>query len=244
MTNATLMIKTVARPECLRKLLKSVRIYYPALPILIADDSKQPYPEIAVAYGAEVHVLPFDTGAPASYNHLMQFVKTPYTILGDDDFVFTKETQLEKWIPYLEVGLCDLVGGPVIAAHRNGKPASFVGNFEVDDGVLKLRRTLRDQIAFLRSPVRADVVMNWFCIRTEVLQGCPWDGDQKVFRHLDWFLAAKKAGIRVMYSPNVPVLHDHGRGEAYYGELRHGRMKDYIRRFCEKHGFRDVDEDA
>lgn len=82
----TFIIHTFKRPDCLSRLLESIKEYYPNTPVIVYDDSE------------------FDRGLSWGRNHLVSQVKTKYFLLLDDDFVFTNETKIERLVEKAEQG--------------------------------------------------------------------------------------------------------------------------------------------
>jgi hypothetical protein len=116
--DVTLLIKTFERIECLRSLLSSIRSTgYDCCPILIADDSREPYREAILAeFGDMVNeymILPFDSGLSKGRNKLVDRVRTPYFVLNDDDFIYDDRTNLHWAYHQLKNTNFELLGGPV-----------------------------------------------------------------------------------------------------------------------------------
>ena len=103
----TIIIKTFERPDYLDRLIKSIKTYYPTIPIIVADDSEDPKIRTDVRY----YALPFDVGVSAGRNFLVKKVKTKYFITVDDDLIFDSETKLENFLRIIENNDIDLLGG-------------------------------------------------------------------------------------------------------------------------------------
>lgn len=111
----TFIIHTYKRPGCVKRLLESIKQFYPDTPVIVYDDTE------------------FDRGLSWGRNYLVSKVKTKYFLLLDDDFVFTEETKIEKLIEKAEQGY-DIVAG---ALRENGNIRHYEGRYELEDGVLK-----------------------------------------------------------------------------------------------------------
>ena len=68
----TLIAKTFERPRCVKKMLESVRKFYPDIRLIIVDDSKDPEP----LTDCEYLILPYDSGVSAGRNHALKHVET------------------------------------------------------------------------------------------------------------------------------------------------------------------------
>src|SRR6056297_3663123 len=113
--DVSLIIKTFGRPQALDRLLTSVRRHgYGDCPLLIADDSKDPYRDAMMrAHGDiidEYVVLPFDTGVSKGRNELLKRVETDYFVIHDDDFVYDERTDIEWMREQVAASDLDLLG--------------------------------------------------------------------------------------------------------------------------------------
>ena len=237
--DVTFIVKTLMRPNCLKRLLASVRKYYPTVRILVADDSPNPYPDVSKPFGAEHFPLDYDTGASYGYNYCIDRVGTPFFLLLEDDYVFTLDTAIERFVPLM--ALFDCLGGEVDKPKFEMRQA-YEMFFEMDEtshtaSGLPILKTHRVPLAV--GPTRADVVLNFFCGRTELFQQVRFDDAQKVYRHLDLFLRLHYAGARVATLPGVIVEHWPER-HYQYSNLRAKRIPIYIQYFLDKWGLDHV----
>ena len=101
------IIKTFKRYDCLNKLLKSIRKFYPKASIIIADDNSENefdtefYRKWKKILDIKLIKLPFDSGVSAGRNKMVESSKKPYILLLDDDLVFTSKTKIEKFYKIL-----------------------------------------------------------------------------------------------------------------------------------------------
>ena len=123
MNDVTIAVKTFERPDSLREMLPSIRKLYPEVKILIADDSKKPYVEEIVQGdpNMEALILPFDVGLSRGRNELLKKIKTKYFVLCDDDFIFFKESKLERFREILENSDTELIGGGIVEKSESGE---------------------------------------------------------------------------------------------------------------------------
>lgn len=134
----TILITTFKRPEALKRLLKSIKKYYPEVKVIVNDDSE------------------YDRGVSWSRNHLVSQVKTPYYLLLDDDFVFSEDTKIEILLEKLKTGY-DIVAGAV--RDSKGQIIHYEARLKLEDGVLK--REMAEEEPF-------DIVLNFFVAKKEV----------------------------------------------------------------------------
>ena len=205
----TIIIKTFERAALVRKLVDSIRVRYPKVPILIADDSEEPTP-IRRVKNLQYFTLPFDCGLSAGRNFLLNQVRTDYFLLLDDDHLFRAETDLEHFIGIAKHGGLDVLGGVminypeeeifpyhgrlVLEPHRQGS-----GNFFC----IRHAPTQAND-----SHQRCSVVHNFFVARTSsVLSMGGWDPQLKIMEHNDFFLRCEKQELRVAHSNSVCIHH-------------------------------------
>jgi hypothetical protein len=230
----TFMCKTLLRPGMLRQCLESLRVFYPKSPVLVADDSPKPYPEVSKAFDGVEHVcFEHDIGIGTCLNHLMTLVKTPYVVLLEDDFVFTGQTDCPAWLPWLRDGHYDILGGAVYKM-RSSMRQSFVGYLVKDKQAREWSIRHLMPMPFDGGPVKVDITMNFFGARIEPLRRLGWDVDLKVCRHEDFFIRAQAMMLKVGYHPEVEIRHDHHKPDAYKA-YRANRISQGWEIFKEKH---------
>ncbi|XP_043531057.1 beta-1,4 N-acetylgalactosaminyltransferase 2-like [Chiloscyllium plagiosum] len=103
----TITTKTFLRYHKLRILIDSIRSFYPNMTIIIADDSE--VPEKIEGPHIEQYIMPFAKGWFAGRNLAASQVTTKYLLWVDEDFLFTKQTKVEKLLEVLENTNLDLV---------------------------------------------------------------------------------------------------------------------------------------
>jgi len=222
----TLIIKTFERPQCIQRLVYSIRMMYPNLRMIVADDSKETTP-IA---GVEHLRMSYDSGVSAGRNLALSKVDTPYVVTLDDDFVFNNRTKLERWLEILETTELDLVGGNV-----DGHP-NYHASLHIED----------DALIFRPSPVGQEsgfplwnIVLQFWMGRTEKIKEIDgWDEEFKTVDHIIFF--ARSIGkIKVGHCADVGVGHMPIQDPNYY-QHRNGRMQQYLRLLMERLGVNRV----
>ncbi|XP_077108604.1 beta-1,4 N-acetylgalactosaminyltransferase 2 isoform X1 [Ranitomeya variabilis] len=115
----TITTKTFLRYDKLRAMINSIRQYYPDMKVIVADDSEKP--EKIDDPNVEQYIMPFAKGWFAGRNLAVSQVTTKYFLWVDDDFLFTNDTKIEKFVDVLEATDLDLVGGNVAGNHFSFK---------------------------------------------------------------------------------------------------------------------------
>ena len=215
MVEVTAIVKTLERPHSLQRLIRSIRRYYPQLPILVGDDSLQAAPPL----GAEYLRLPRDCGASAGRNRLLERIETPYFLQLDDDFCFTGETRIELLAQIVARDSADLAAGSVINCKRKmglfckRQRVDFQGTMTIHQRHLRITRgyhDLHDDFGL------CDIVPQFFVARRDaVLAMGGWDEDLKTQEHEEFFVRAQRHGLRVAHTDTVAVEHWQTRPRRY-----------------------------
>ena len=235
-TGYTFMIKTLLRPNCLQALLNSLRVHYPAADVVVTDDTPDPaVAEINRGYcqfaDAEYIRLPEEVGASYAYNLMLDHIQSPYVVYLDDDFIVTPQTELLFWLPWLDAGIFDVLGGFVYNDKTEHWHKNFIGNLRITEGVLHLDRFPVDRLGDVAG---VDIFPNFFIARREAIR---WDADLKVCRHEDFFLRCKQRELKVGICKHVSILHRPERNPEYMA-FRSDRFEQYKELFLKKWNLR------
>jgi GT2 family glycosyltransferase len=130
---------------------------------------------------------------------------TEYCLIGDDDFLYTKDSHLEFLLKLMEVA--DIAGGAVMQGGIMGHYEGFYRWTPAGVTLEEIDRTYPTSHAGIRySP--ADYVFNFFIAKTEALRRVRWDEQfHASWEHEDFFLSAQKAGLKTVYCPDSVVVH-------------------------------------
>jgi len=220
--DVTIVTKTFERPDCLRRLVSSIRRFYPNIAILVVDDSRESLDPVPDGVARYWH-LPFNSaGLAGGRNFGLRHVETEYVLISDDDMVFGRKTGLGKLLATLQTTPFDIVScgwmdhDPWTAVRRGFR--HWEGTLDIDDGVLVHRYgATRGTLHGL--PVY-DVVHNFFMAAVERLGPDPWNERLKVQEHTEFFLSLKERGLLCTIHPDVVVYHHPEFPEQY--EARRG----------------------
>lgn len=196
--NLTALIKTFERPHALKRLVASVKRFYPALPIVVVDDSRDP----TSLDGVETVVLPYDTGISEGRNQGLCHVHTKYVLLLDDDFVFFRHTRLEPALALMDEhpGI-DIMGGEVIDLPLFRKQRVPEGGLfpTVAVPALPPGSTIGGLAVCAKVP-------NFFIAQAARLALVPWDPRLKRMEHADFFTRAFGV-LTTVFNPALKCLH-------------------------------------
>ncbi len=143
MRDVTVILITYNRPGALRACLRSIRSRYPDIPIIVSDNGNDPLtPRLCRKAGAQHLDLPFDCGANMARKQGQAAVETKYWVITEDDFIFTRDTELQNFKVVLDRDRkVDLIGGPCI---RNNNIGTVGSTFRID----------KEQQTFYRTPIK------------------------------------------------------------------------------------------
>ncbi|XP_041579848.1 beta-1,4 N-acetylgalactosaminyltransferase 2 isoform X4 [Vulpes lagopus] len=197
----TIATKTFLRPHKLMTLLRSIRMYYPDLTVIIADDSKEPL-KITDNH-VEYYTMPFGKGWFAGRNLAISQVTTKYILWVDDDFLFNNKTKIEVLVDVLEKTELDVVGGSVL-----GNVFQFKLLLEKSQNGDCLHRRpgfFRPLDDFPNCVVTSGVV-NFFLAHTERLQRVGFDPRLQRVAHSEFFIDGL-GSLLVGSCPEVVIGH-------------------------------------
>ncbi|GAA6081929.1 beta-1,4 N-acetylgalactosaminyltransferase 1 isoform X1, partial [Tachysurus ichikawai] len=185
----TIATKTFLRYNKLQDLIDSIRLYYPTVTIVIADDSENP--RVVSGPYIEHYIMPFGKGWFAGRNLAVSQVTTKYVLWVDDDFIFTANTKLEKLVDILEKTTLDLVGGAVREA--TGYTSTYRQTISIESGeedgdCLHMRRGFHHIIQGFPNCVVTDGVINFFLARTDKVRQVGFDPRLARVAHLEFFI--------------------------------------------------------
>jgi len=235
----TAVVTTLNREKSLEKLIKSFCSLYPDIPLIVGSQNKEP---IEVKYkNVAILQLPEDCGLSYARNELVKQVKTEYTLLLEDDFIVTRNTNIFNM---MEVFAADenigIVGGRL---WQEGQVKSYEKFLFVLDKILlsiewnKLvdNKTVEiHQINQIKYGV-CDIIYNFFLAKTDVLKNNPWDAKHKIHsEHMDFFLNIKlNSEVKIAFIPDVLIEHQHPVDDEKYSEMRKRMYYNFI---YEKYG--------
>ena len=208
--DVTVVVKTFQRPDALRRLLVSIRRFYPELAVVVVDDSQEPLDPVPPEITRYRH-FPFDSlGVSAGRNAAVREVETGYVLICDDDMVFGRKTDLAKMLRTLESTRFDLVScmwmdhEPWRSIRRGYR--RYEGTLEIADG------TLVHHLGATHGTIDGlpvfDIVHQFFVAKIDLLRENPWDERFKVAgEHVAFFLALKERGLLCTRLPDVVVYH-------------------------------------
>jgi hypothetical protein len=210
----TITAKTFERPATAARMVRSARRVFSGR-IVLADDSRTPMvpPDDATV----VVGLPFNSGVPRGRNAALARVETPYTLVTDDDVVFTRSADLDGVVEYLDAHRdVDAVCARLIELPRWYTVGYAVHETDLFPGALPPRRRPGELIGGLPVVLRGPQV---FIARTESLRSVPYDENIRMVDHRDFFSMASGRLVFV-HDPDFVVFHARTPFNVFYTSYR------------------------
>lgn len=159
------------RYGCLNKLVKSIRLTYPVMRIIIADDSPKEYTYDIDDEYVTYYRMPEYAGWNAGRGLVISQVETEYFVWCDDDFVFTENTNLPAFLSIIETSGYDVIGGGVGMNHLNAwrsyaKLKIEKGTFE-EGFCIKREKGFYGTLPGFANCAVVDLIANFYIARTD-----------------------------------------------------------------------------
>ncbi|KAJ3080438.1 Beta-1,4 N-acetylgalactosaminyltransferase 1 [Quaeritorhiza haematococci] len=239
----TIIVKTVGRLDKVISLVTSARKYYPSISIIVADDAEDMIRPEGMSRGFYYLPIATDAGLSAGRNRMIERVTSEYFLTLDDDFILDATSRLGTLIHALD-------SAPTTGTNKKrfdiaaGKNPVDEGKFGFDYcGMLTIRdKTLHLEPGTYGSHAtchHVDFVPNIFLGRTSTFKTTiQWDELLKLGEHEDFFLRAKRLGVKTLTCPGVTFTHDqvpHWLKRNKYERMR-SRVYDFWKLSLRKHG--------
>ena len=203
LSRLTAIVYANGRHKSAERLIQSAAKLYPQLRVIVGDDSKQPQP-IA---GADPVKIPAGVGVSASRNTLLARVRTPYFLLLEETMELHAGSHVEKLLEAVASGQCDIAAGEIVACRKkfgiftSRTPQAGHATIDATDDALKLTAGARPGVGGVLS---CDVTHNYFVARTDKVRAMGgWDPQLQVDERLEFFVRARRAGIKVGVCPEA-----------------------------------------
>lgn len=196
--SVTAVVKTFERPNELKRLIKSIRQFYPDMHIIVVDDSRK----LGKIDGVSTVEMPYDSGVSAGRNMAVSRVDTKYLLLLDDDFVFYRKTDLEPAVKKMDNHAdIDIMGGEVLTLPLYTSDSYEKGSLHPTN-----RNATLPEGSSIGGMAVQDKVANFYIAKTESIKRVGWDARIKRLDHADFFTRAKGV-LTTVFNPEFKVLH-------------------------------------
>ena len=218
MREVDFIITTMDRYHLLSELLDSIFNFYPDAKVTVADQSQEIDSSFYQKWNLKdlrVLPLPYDCGLSMARNILVEKTDKKYKLLLEDDFLFTKDTKIEKMVSLMRVA--DVAGGGVYKKdYRIPFEHYFarMGNtiFQVPDG--DIYESYED-IKYKQT----GCVLNFALFKASVFDDVKWHNGLKLREHQHFFYRLKN---RVVFTDDVRIM-DNKKGQSREYKALKGR---------------------
>ena len=223
----TIIIKTMNRYIQTNKFITSIKKRY-NLPIIVVDDGKNDLQD-KFEENIKYIKIPFDSGLSTGRNVAVENVLTKYTLVVDDDFLFTDNVDLI----YLKNMLQDV---DIVSGSLDGN--TYSASLQYIDNILHIC----DNIAYPYNDkcYKTKRVLNLFLAKTMFLKLHPWDNKRKLQEHTWWFADLSKINAKIIYCNNFKLKHQPRKNTVEYQTLRNRNFKfqddpeiKYCKNYCQ-----------
>lgn len=205
--DTTVIMKTVNRKDATRRCINSLRKFV-RLPIIVVDDGKV---DMTEEFKDVTYIkIPFDSGLSEGRNVAVSHVRTRYTLVVDDDFLFTEDIPLTYLKNMLEN--FDIVGGKL------SDRGPYTADMKYIDGVLHICEGLFNK--YNDYCYKTNRVLNLFLARTAFLRNNPWDPKRKLQEHTWWFATLTMVHAKIVYCSNFKISHQPRKNTQAYMNMR------------------------
>lgn len=219
--NLTICIKTFIRKKSLWTLLSSIQRFFPDVHIIVVDDSPLNYKNATIKkfdrLKISYFVTKFDIGVSKGRNTALEKVETKFVLFCDDDFQFTKNTNLVLAMSQLVSNDLDILGGNILNEFQFNSIYSIYryllrgGNYTVYQKVF-YRYKFSDKTLTRSCEIQKDESLiiglckidNFFIAKTKSIRqidGWQPESLKSSYEHSLFFHRAAMEGLKIGFTP-------------------------------------------
>lgn len=253
------VINTFLRDDKLVECINSLRKYYPdeLVRIYVGDQNHiEDYSEEKIKLyeelklkGHKIYKLEYNCGLAKARNVLVSKTKEPYILIIDDDFIFTKNSDISKFRDILE----ERENLGVAGGKLEGR-SPYLGWFCHVPQIGKILKINIFSVPYIERKTTCynykprqityydtDIVLNFALYKREVFNDFKWDENLVLVEHSDAFLRLKETKWQVAYTPEVEIKHNDTSNSKLYNDFRRDiNVNIGIERFSKKWGIKNL----
>nr|XP_055048566.1 beta-1,4 N-acetylgalactosaminyltransferase 2-like isoform X1 [Misgurnus anguillicaudatus] len=223
-SQVTILVKTFLRYAELNVLIQSIRVNYPNIKIIVADDSHDP--QKVVGDNIEQYIMPPAQGWFAGRNLGVSQVTTKYFLWVDDDFLFLNETRIERFVEIMEaLPELDVLGGSVQGNQFSYRLHYEEGNNEEGGCIWRASGTHKAPLPGFKGCFFADIVVNFFLARTHAVRRVGFDPLLRRVAHPEFFIDGL-GHLLVATCRDIMMGHQVRKNTGEYNRYRHPPKND------------------
>jgi len=247
MKDVVVIIKTFLRDRHLFRCVESLRSVYPDIKIAVCDDgranpAKTDFYNKLKEGGHYVFTLPFNSGMTKGRNYIVENTREKYLLYIDDDFIFSKDVNIEKMIEILNYDNdLAMVAGRV---RVGGEVKNYQGYIKIEEDKMIQTPLKLDNWIIVDGGAKykyCDLGFNFYLVRRSVFDDVKYDETVKIgCAHSDFYMMVKKAGWKIAFTPDSIVDHEHGADENNEEYEKYRRVKDGYYYFAKKWKIKEI----
>lgn len=217
----TVTVKTKNRLSNCAAMLESLYKFYPETKVIIADELGDALTTTSVAdwdsllkneeYSPFVSYVRVQPGVGYGRYVGAKLAHTKYILIADDDYIFTKDTNLTNLLTLLEKSDVSIAAGAVNDRYPfDGVFRLWQNSPNSTKAILALYSgAFYEKIPCFPGCYAADIVKNFFLgNRKNILKAGSWDKERLFYEHEDFFFSMRLAGLKVAYCHDVVITHN------------------------------------
>lgn len=233
--NLTILIKSFLRKECVDRLINSIRNYYKNIKIIIVDDSGDPNTyNFDYDNNIKTYNLEFDGGLSFGRNFGVSVIETEFFLLLDDDFEFTKNTNLIKFMDIMIESDLDILGADVIV---DDKKLEYFYNLKLEGDSLYY---INEKYEIKDNYQTCDLILNFFIARTNSIKKHKWLDELKLSEHTAFFFE-HKTKIKVGHTDKISIDHQRLRTVDY--DKYRNRSMSFLKNWMDSKSIKSLIDD-
>jgi len=245
------IVTTFLRDDKIVKCIDSLRSFYPddLIRIYIGDQNEKVSDEMMKYYdelnknGHKIFKLEYNCGLAYARNYLASKTVEPFILVIDDDFIFTKKSDITKFRDILEDD--ENIG---IAGGKLEGRSPYLGWFCPIPSINKILKVNIFSVDYKTHKTTkynykprevtyydTDIVLNFALYKRELFYDINWDNDLVLVEHSDFFLRLKDTDWKVAYTPEVEIAHNETSNSKEYNSFRRDiNVNKGLEIFCKK----------
>lgn len=204
----TVLLVSFLRCKYTMDCINSLRDTYPNINIIVGEHGIPRFKlqKLCEKNNCIYKVFPFDSGLPFVRNRLFEMAKTPYVLVGDDDFFYNREANLDLMVDFLENNDFDIIGGRV---REKGVVKDWQGDLVITKSRCVLVKISAEDMIYQEynglKYTQVDMMTNFWIGKREKLP--LWEEDQKIYHEHTDYMYSLKGKLKMAFTPQAIVDH-------------------------------------
>lgn len=232
------IIPSFLRPEKTQKCIESIYATFPRdwYRIYLGNQDNLIRPSY-LHLDDKFYNLEYNSGLAKTRQYLINQSSEPFIIIMDDDFIFTKESNLNIFIQILLDKENNGVVGGQLRNYNRKAIFSYLYNLEYDINTLKkieinpsFIKTKQSLTQQFQEYAYGDLILNFSMAKRSMFNDIKYDEKFKLIEHTDFYLRNKLLNKwKVSFTPNVYAEHQIENNSDAYNKYRHWQEGENVK---------------